>query len=279
VRKALFAILSVPLLLGTVLGLPASAHIRKQTNVQPSWAPAGSLKLAFDDEFTGTTLGPRWDKTWWVNPGNGNGYSWGGNPSFRACYFTGNDSESNGAAHLVLNNTPSTCGPNNFSFTGAVLETDNSFSQDGGSFEARVRIPCSGGQPIGWPAWYINNFFFSAEADLVEGGTIVNGTSATLHYGNPEQSPSYTSPTPKCGWHLFGAAWDAVAQKITVYWDSQPVLTHAFVPGDTHPDFLIFDYQMCPHCQAPPNGPASLDVGWVRAWAPPGRVSNWNSRW
>jgi hypothetical protein len=231
--------------------------------LEPSWDPSATHALTFDDEFSGTSIDTsKWSTSWWVNPGS-NGISWSGNTYMMACYKSAYDTEpGDGYLHMKLDSTPNNCGTRR-NYTGAILDSHGKFAQQNGEFEARVDIPCDAtGYPYGWPAWWTIDNTWTGEIDDIEGGTIVGGTSSTLHYGG---SPSYTSPSPRCGWHTFGSAWSA--QTVTFYWDGRQVFTHSFPVGSGHPEYLILDNQMCPHCVAPPAAGSVMLVDWVRAWS------------
>jgi hypothetical protein len=247
-----------------VLNVTERPEPKVTERLEPSWDPGATHALTFDDEFSGTSIDTsKWSTAWWVNPGS-NGISWSGNTYMMACYNSAYDTEpGDGYLHMKLDSTPNDCGTRK-NYTGAILDTHGKFAQQNGEFEARVDIPCTAsGYPYGWPAWWTIDNTWTGEIDDIEGGTIVGGTSSTLHYGSG--SPSYTSPSPTCGWHTFGSAWSA--QAVTAYWDGRQVFTHSFPIGSGHPEYLILDNQMCPHCVAPPAAGSVMLVDWVRAWS------------
>jgi beta-glucanase (GH16 family) len=224
----------------------------------------------FASGFNGTSVNTaRWAKTWWDNPGNGNGISWSNNPYMTACYAASHDSESGGYLRMRLDRTPNTCGTRR-SYTGAVLDTHASFSQEGGAFEARVFLPCNAqGQVYGWPAWWTVDNTWTGEIDNVEGGSIAagraGGTAANLHYAS--QPPTgWVSGSPLCRWHDFGTKWNAATRTVTFYWDSRRVYSQPFPVGAGHPEYLVFDYQMFANGIPPPSRGATMLVDWVRAW-------------
>lgn len=236
----------------------------------PSWAPAGGYVNTFHAGFNGTRVDTaRWEKTWWVNPGNGNGISWSSNQYMIACYAASHDSESGGYLRMRLDHTANTCGIRR-SYTGAVLDTYASFSQLGGAFEARVFLPCNAQRQVyGWPAFWTLDNTWTGEIDNVEGGSIAagkaGGTAANLHYAS--QPPTgWASPSSYCGWHDFGSAWNATGQTVTFYWDGRRVYSQPFPIGAGHPEYLILDYQMFTNGIPPPPRGATMLVDWVRAW-------------
>ena len=236
----------------------------------PSWNPGGRYVNTFDAGFNGKSVNTaRWQKTWWVNPGNGNGISWSNNTFMTACYAASNDTESGGYLRMRLDRTPNTCGTRR-SYTGAVLDTYASFSQEAGAFEARVFLPCNAQQQVyGWPAWWTLDNTWTGEIDNVEGGSIAagraGGTAANLHYAS--QPPTgWVSPSAMCGWHDFGTQWNAAARTVTFYWDGRRVYSQPFPIGAGHPEYLIFDYQMFANGIPPPPQGATMLVDWARAW-------------
>jgi len=242
-------------------------------NPQPSWAPNGSFTQTFDDEFNGTSINAgKWDTTWWVNPGNGNGISWSNNTFMTACYAASHDSEpGDGYMHMLLDATPNNCGSGR-SYTGAILDSHNHFSQQSYEAEARVYLPCnSSGQVYGWPGWWTIDNTWTGEIDHVEGGWPAapnGGTASHLEYSDAGgfQNPGWQSSSAYCGWHNLGAAWSTSAKTVTVYWDGVQTFTHAFPVGTGNPEYLIFDYQMASQAIAPPAGGATMLVDWVRVW-------------
>jgi hypothetical protein len=250
-------------------GEGAGGH-RRPTVPGPSWDPGGRYVSTFHAGFNGTRVNPaRWDKTWWVNPGNGNGISWSSNPDMTACYAASHDGKSGGYLRMRLDRTPNTCGTRR-SYTGAVLDTHFSFSQEGGAFEARVFLPCNARRQVyGWPAWWTLDGTWTGEIDDVEGGSLAagraGGTAANLHYAS--QPPTgWVSGSPLCGWHDFGTQWNATGRTVTFYWDGRRVYSQPFPVGAGHPEYLIFDYQMFANGIPPPPRGATMLVDWARAW-------------
>lgn len=264
-------------LAGTGDAAPARASASAGPAPAPTWDPRGSHTLTFDDEFAGRGVDTaRWEEGWFVRPGDG-GFSGPVNPgSDQACDSAANVSQpGDGYLHLELTHTPSTCSGSRYPYSAALVNTRLSFSQEGGSFEARVYIPpvrsSSGAvEAAGYPAVWLNGpsdvpWPQHGEIDLVEG--MGGATAAHLHYDDSAgtaQAPGWTSPAAYTGWHDVGASWDPSHQTVTIYWDGTAVFTHAFPATD--PEYLILGYSM--GSRPPAAFPSAMLVDWVRAWAP-----------
>ena len=250
--------------------VPSATGHHMPTMLGPSWDRTGPYVNTLDAGFNRTYIRThRWHRTWWFNPGNGNGISWSSNPDMIACYAASHDREYGGYLRMRLDNTPNLCGIRR-SYTGAVLDTHAWFSQQGGAFEARIFLPCNAQRQVyGWPAFWTLDNTWTGEIDDVEGGSIAagkaGGTAANLHYANQPQT-GWASGQAYCGWHDFGTAWNAAGRTVRFYWDSRQVYSQPFPVGAGHPEYVIFDYQMFANGIPPPPQGATMLVDWARAW-------------
>jgi hypothetical protein len=277
-------------LAGTWFSLPVQALTvgNAGSASAPSWDPGGTYAPAFDDEFAGSGVNTSaWEEGWFLGHGN-TGISDPVNPSptTPACYSSDNVSQpGDGYLHLALTATPSTCsdgagnGSGSHSFTGALVDTrptssdPSSFSQAGGSFEARVYIPPASPSPgvaeaAGYPAVWLDGpasdpWPSHGEIDILEG--LGGNTAAHLHYQQGATPPAWTSPAAYTGWHNLGASWDLSGHTVTIYWDGTAVLTHEF--DATDPEYLILGYSLGSNSPPAPSLPSQMLVDWVHAWS------------
>jgi hypothetical protein len=240
----------------------------------PSWDRGGAWANVFQEGFSGHSLDSRWSDTWWA------GRQYGQNPYYTACYEPGQVGESGGYLHMTLTHEPpdqrATCvlkGQRvSLPYAGAIADTYTGFHFGGTGIvaeEAKLRLPCtSRGEVIGWPAWWSHTNDWNGEIDVMEGGLIAagraGGTAANLHF--PGEGPSgWDYPFPMCGWHDFGAQWDAGAQTVTFFSDGNQRGPPHYFPNGT-PQYFMLDYQQFANGIAPPGGSATMLVAWVRAW-------------
>lgn len=236
----------------------------------PTWDRTGRYAVTFDDEFNATSVDTAtWEEGWYLGLGT-SGVSQPVNSAEIACYDSNNVSEAGGYLHLRLAHVATTCQGTSHPYTGALVDTRLSFSQDGGAFEARVDIPAtSTGSAVGWPAWWqVGNgptWPRTGEIDTIEG--LEGSTAIHLHYvdatGDP-QGPGISVNPPQTGWHTFGEAWNQSTKTVTFYWDGVQRWTHAF--DGTDPEYLIFTYTMASNSVPAPSSPSSMRVDWVRVW-------------
>lgn len=245
----------------------------------PSWNPTGSYTVAMADEFDGAGLHSRWQKGWFPTPSAPvtKPVSTSGTYKELACYDPANVTVSGGQLRLTLKHVASSCGLSYATpWTGAMVQTRDSFTMYGGSIEARVYLPPSAGSPTkpgGWPAFWLNGddsipWPQHGEIDVIEGSG--SGTSAHTHYdlgGGVDANKGAYSATPYVGWHNVGAAWNTTAKTVTFYWDGVALATLPMTA--TSAQYVVFDYTTA---AAPYSNPApatsTMLVDWVRAWAP-----------
>jgi beta-glucanase (GH16 family) len=226
--------------------------------LQPSWAPSGTAKLTFDDEFSGTSLDTsKWENGWF-------GGTQPINSDELACYGHSHVTVSGGTLNLLLTHD-NTCGK---PYTGAAVDSIGKFAQTGGSFEARVFLPDDGhGNAVAWPAWWLNGpdnvpWPQHGEIDVVEGLSGSPETAAHVHYDN-NNDRGWTAPTGMTGWHTYGVKWDAATQFTQFYWDGRLVWSAQFPPA--YPEYLVLDFTMGQDSHVP-SGPVTMKVDWVRVW-------------
>ncbi len=253
---------------------PTPSPTPTQGGTGPSWNPGGTYTSTFDDEFNGTGL----DATTWetgFNCGLGNScVSPPTNSLETDCYSSANVTEpGDGYLHMALVNTASTCGQSE-PYTGSYLDSKLVFAQTGGSFEARMFLPDTGGQAAAWPAFWPTNAGTADEVDVMEGlpeGTQAGATAAHTHYtadsgGFTSQGPCYPA-TPAVGWHDFGVSVNTTTDVATFFYDGTQLCQLPF--DNDSPLHLTFDNAIKASSVVPSSFPDVMLIDWVRVWAQP----------
>jgi beta-glucanase (GH16 family) len=211
--------------------------------------PASWSKLVFDDEFNAPeNWGAVWSRdrsspTWQMNN-----------------VFTdpNNVTVSDGTLNLKLASATD----------GAYVST---FASDGGGgfmmgygyAEARIYLPESNGQLVGWPAWWIvgTNWPADGETDIVEG--LDGAATANYHYalgGIAKTNNSGTIPgTWGGGWHVFGI--DREPGTNYIYWDGHLIRSYPTFDNGA-PQGLILNIGS----SSVASYPAVMRVDYVRVW-------------
>jgi len=248
---------------------------------QPGEEPPVDSTLIWSDEFDGPA-GQRPDPANWSHDVGGSG--WGNNQLEFDTNRTDN-SRLDGRGNLEIIARRETYQGRNY--TSARIKTLGLFAQQGGRFEARIKLPV--GQGI-WPAfWLLGDNFQQVgwpacgEIDIMEyRGQQPNIVSGALHGpgysgGNP-LTRKYTLPTGRFNdnFHIFAVEWDP--DKITWFVDDVPymTLTPSNVPAGgrwvfDHPFFIILNVAVGGNFVGPPNTtttifPQTMLVDWVRVY-------------
>jgi beta-glucanase (GH16 family) len=242
----------------------------------------------FDDDFSGTSL----DTTKWTA---WNGYNYNSNPS--TCYYDdpSHVQVSGGFLDLAVTKlaSPQRCwtalGWQNAQYGGAVLHTQNKFSQDGGLFEARIKF--AGGTGLHNAFWLMPQngtqiYPGHAEIDAAETyGALPNTVFGNTHL-NGASTPSDVGSVNGCtvanwaaGFHTYAIEWTA-GKQISFYFDGLKCSTFAnwtALPGYANstpfdqPFFMILqsmvdDGSFSPAPKASTVFPAVTQVDYVRVW-------------
>ncbi len=239
----------------------ATSTILEPTGITGSW------NLALDSEFDGASLNTSVWQTGWFNS---TGTSGPINSSETACYSPSNVSfPGDGAMHLNVTHTASTCGGAKEPWTGAVVTTNPNDGRGSGGFqytygvvEARVYVPADGNGIANWPAVWSDGQSWpnDGEDDVME--SINNKVCSTFHdpLGAPHVCLKTGAVTP--GWHTFASDWEPGS--VTYYYDGQNV--GSVTTGVTSsPMYLVLDNTV-DATDFSNNVADSMQVQYVRVW-------------
>jgi hypothetical protein len=233
---------------------------------QGPWGPTtGSWHVAFDDEFSGTTL----DSSLWNTGWMGNGLTGPMNSNELECYSPAQDVVANGELDLNMAASPQTgCpmygGPHtvNEPYVSGMVNTQGKFSYTYGFLETRVWLPGGPWAGVDWPGvWEVGSPApQNGEIDDVEG----LGGRACFHFHD-----STGTPTGDClggyggAWHTYGVDWEP--GNVTWYYDGVAV-GGASANITSAPMYLIADLAVDSAQGGPISAPASLRIDYIRVW-------------
>jgi len=201
------------------------------------------MKVAFDDEFNGTSLGSAWTTSWF----GGNGPV---NHAECSAYNPNNVSVSGGYLHLGA-----------YSLVSSNPNAGGGFQLTYGSVEWRAYLPPlngNSGEIANWPALWLDGQHWPSdgEFDVVEG---LHG-NAMWHIPTDGNAGGQDGGGP--GWHTFGVSWTS-GGTVTFYHDNQQVGQVNNVPNN-QPMYLIMGNQCGSSTQ---QSGTDMLVDWVRAWS------------
>jgi len=245
-------------LAATVAATPAPAPAAAPQPAAPTPLPAqpasagplgdsGSWKLVLDDEFNAPET---WGSVWSQDRGGPNGRM------NNVTADPANVTISGGAAQLTLANSNdggyiSTCAD----------DGGGGFNMGYGYAEARIMLPTSGGQIVGWPAWWIvgSNWPANGEADILEG---LGGQATSNYHSNNGTDNSGAIPGNwyDGGWHTYGV--DREPGMNYIYWDGKLVRSYPTYDGGA-PQCLILNIGSG---QGPTVNGAVMQIDYVRVW-------------
>ncbi len=177
--------------------------------------PHGKWQLAFDDEFTGTSL----DTSKWSSC-----FPWGCQGTYSSeqeCYSPSNAIVGKNELLLAAFNTASTCNGAREPYTSGLVTTYKSYQLQYGYTEVRFWNPAGKGY---WPIVDLlpADLKWPPEIDLMEaGGSDPSTITMHYHYGSSYYAPgwAYNGPNFSSGFHTIGV--DVEPNAITWYVDGQ----------------------------------------------------------
>jgi beta-glucanase (GH16 family) len=256
-----------PPIVSAIIPKPAPTH-RPRPLKQVPQAPVptgvrGDWKLAFDDEFSGTSLDTaKWSTGWY-----GSGITAPVNSGEKECYDPAQVSEGGGTLGLTLIRKSEDCGISDPVYATGLVSTQGKFSFTYGFIEARVWLPAINGDPgavANWPAVWTDGQSWpeDGEIDIAEG----LGGKVCAHFHGPADPSGVRVGCPSGsyagGWHTFAVDWEPGI--VTYYYDG--VDTGSVTSGITSaPMFLVISYGTASR----PQAPDTMRVDYMRVWQHP----------
>jgi beta-glucanase (GH16 family) len=271
-------LLTVTLLAASIFVLVAGASSAAAATPQPRGDP-GNWTLAFDDEFSGTSL----DTSNWAATTSGYNNN-NMNPSPADVKVSGGDLK----LRLSTAGTSSTLGVGGMVTTSATAGASPGFAFDVGDFvQARIDFPGPGTGPgasiYNWPMFWTSGPSWPAagESDIFDGlGTATSNyiyDQAETAGGTPLAIDSGTIPGDwSNGWHTYGLYRGP--SSVTVYFDGEPVTTYA-THDDGAPQSILLAAGSSNGTDENVGSPSAtgtasvISVSNVRVWAPTGSTS------
>ncbi len=224
--------------------------------------PASQWVLTWHNEFNGPVGRP----ANWIYLTGGGGWS-----HRSLMYYTAADVSTDGHGHLVLTankgGSSYSCWYGPCRYTSARMQTQGTFAQVYGKFEARIKIPLGRGI---WPAFWMEGP--NGEIDIIETNSrkvnVVHGAAHApgLHY---PVTLTWNQPV-SASYHIFGVTWTRKGVTWTI--DGRAYGHLAAYPGWTlnTPFFLILDIAVGGGWPGSPDAttqfPAHLSVDWIRVY-------------
>jgi beta-glucanase (GH16 family) len=225
---------------------PVSANITLPTTTGGGTSPngiPGNWTLAFDDEFTGTSLDT---SKWFVESGTQEGV------------------QSN-ASNIIMQN-PGVALQLANSNSGVQMLTASYTLPVGGCCEAKIWFPGPGSSPgnsiYNWPAWWTSgsNWPAGGEIDIAEGGG-----SLTCNYHSSSGANNGPDPGPSGNWSNSWHTYGMLRTSSLVSWYYDGTVVRTLRPNDNGAGHNLFLDVGAGNQSA--YGSASLvKVAYVRAW-------------
>jgi beta-glucanase (GH16 family) len=222
---------------------------------------AGNWRIAFDDEFSTSSL----DTSLWGVGWFGSGITKPVNGLEDACYDPANVSESSGELDLGLVKKTENCGGGSEPYAGALVSTNGRFSFTYGFVEVRAWLAGSGSTVYDWPQIWTDGQSWpqNGEIDLLEG----LGGGACYHWHGPPSGVGYGSCPGGSfagGWHTFGVDWEPGV--VTYYYDGHNVGSVANITSliTSSPMYLILTASTSTSSVV--QAPVTERFDYVRVW-------------
>jgi beta-glucanase (GH16 family) len=257
-------------LAASLASLIAAAPVAATSTTQTP-APNAGMQLAFSANFTGTQLNSAVWQTCYPWFAQGGGCTNLGNPQEEEWYLPSQAQVSNGALHLVANETPtagwnSSGAPVTYPYTSGMVTTFQSFQFTYGYIQIVARIPGGTGT---WPALWLlpASESWPPEIDIMENWGGLHTVREAVHWSSPAgpeyQSFGTTTPTNlTAGWNTYALLWSPGS--LTWYLNGNVVAKYVGSNVPSQPMYFLANLAI--------DGAAvqtsSFDIQSVRVWEP-----------
>ena len=282
VRAVYAGMLFITLMLVTSCGGQAASS--SGTSSGGGTTSSGTYQLVWSDEFDGADGSAPDAKKWQILTGGG---GWGNNEL--EYYTTRPQNVQVSGGNLVITAIKEDyTGPDGVSrnYTSARMQTKGLFSQQGGRFETRIKLPKGQGM---WPAfWMLGNNIDTAgwpacgEIDIMENigkePAMVHGTLHAPGYPGAGYTAAYTLPTGAFSddFHVFAVEWEPTQLRMYVDGNLYGTFTQSGSPAPTNwpfstqPFFMLLNLAVGGDWPGAPDAttqfPQQMLVDYVRAY-------------
>lgn len=237
-----------------------SAAKRKNNNTPPP-PPQRVWKLAFQDEFDGSSLNEKlWETQfpWGRDRSSVGELQWYAPDAFKVA---------NGKLRIAAQETPNA----SHLYSSGLISSHNSFATEFGRFEIRCKIPRGKGL---WPAFWLlpPDTSWPPEIDVFEAlGDSTNTVHLTSHWsenGEHRQSGAeYTGPDFSDGFHTFAIEWSATS----IVWFVDGVQRHKVENHSPRgPMYLLANMAVGGSWPGAPDAstafPSAFEIDYIRAY-------------
>ena len=217
----------------------------------------GSWTLAFDDDFSGTSLDTsKWQPDWFNS----------------SMYLNGSRTDPNNVsvANGMLTLTLASASDGAAVATNPAGGVSPGFQMGCGYIEGRIQFPGSGSTIYDWPAFWTSsqNWPSTGEIDMFEG--LSGFATSNYHSGGATQSSTNVQNlsgqipgTWSGAFHIYGV--DRQPGQDTIYWDGQKIRSYPTY-DNCAPQYLLVNIGAGSYGGPLVNG-AQVKVDYVRAWA------------
>ena len=263
-NRAWLILLSVILTLGLLID-PDMAAAGKRNNKQVA-APQQAWKLAFQDEFDGSSLNEKiWDTQfpWGRSRTSVGELQWYAPDAFTVA---------NSKLQISAQGTPNAVHDGEtFDYSSGLISTHNSFATEFGRFEIRCKLPRGKGL---WPAFWLlpPDTSWPPEIDVFEAlGDSTDTVHMTSHWSengaHRSSGAEFSGPDFSDGFHTFAIEWSATS----IVWFVDGVERHKV---DNHsprgPMYLLANMAVGGDWPGAPDAttafPAAFEIDYIRAY-------------
>ncbi len=228
--------------------------------------PAGSWRMVFQDEFSGSAVDGR---LWRSNRSGGSNRDGAFNPDSEGAFFAPeNVTVGGGVASLTVHPESATVAGTRYTYSSGTLSSEGRFAlRDGDYVEARLFVPSGPGL---WPAfWTVPSNRWPPEIDIFE--FFDSSQQKRPQFNYHPTSGGQSGPTSygvkgvdyRDSWHTYGMLRSGGA--LIPYVDGMAYPAAGVSSGaDTFEQFIILN--LSTYAGSTPADGTAFQVDWVRAW-------------